>query len=268
MRNVSIIIPTYNREKTIEKSIRSVLAQTYTHFELIIIDDGSSDNTKQVVSAIDDERIVYYKQENAGASAARNKGVTLARYDLIAFHDSDDMWRPEKLEVQMKYLENHPDCDVIYCGFQYHKQNGDSMKAPVFDDVSLLSGRIFDTLIVKNMVGTPTMLMKKACFEDVGGFDTSILCLEDWELSLRLSEKYVFGFVNESLMDTYENEGSVSTRTAVMFETKCKMIVKYKQYLVEKGLFDKVVMDMFNFAQSLGILDQIKKMFMLYLSGQ
>lgn len=111
---VSVIIPSYNRAHVIEKSARSVLVQTFADFELLIIDDGSSDDTRQVVEGLQDERVRYVYQDNAGACAARNHGIALARGAYIAFHDSDDLWYPDKLERQLRCMEE-TGSDIVIC---------------------------------------------------------------------------------------------------------------------------------------------------------
>ena len=114
---VSVIIPTYNRETVIGRAIESVLKQTYPHFELLIIDDGSTDQTKRVVERIADERIRYILlEENGGVARARNVGIAEAQYDYIAFLDSDDEWMPEKLELQMeRLLDSSLGFGAVYC---------------------------------------------------------------------------------------------------------------------------------------------------------
>jgi len=123
---VSIIIPTYNRAHLIERSIRSILNQTYEDFELLIVDDGSTDNTKEVVEGIVDARIRYIScATNGGAAKARNVGIAEAKYDYIAFQDSDDEWHPDKLEKQMKVMETaSPDTGLVYCEYHYNGLNG------------------------------------------------------------------------------------------------------------------------------------------------
>ena len=114
MEKVSIIIPTYNRADVLVTSIQSVLQQSYTDFELLIVDDGSTDNTDIVVESIHDDRIRYLKMpENKGVAAARNEGIRQAKYDYIAFQDSDDHWKPEKLEKQMACLTQKPACSTV-----------------------------------------------------------------------------------------------------------------------------------------------------------
>ena len=120
-RKVSVIIPTYNREATLKRAVESVLNQTYTDFELIIVDDGSTDNTRQLVENIHDDRITYYYVKiNSGAAAARNYGIERAEGEYIAFQDSDDYWHSDKLEKQMKVMESNPDIGFVYHIIKYN----------------------------------------------------------------------------------------------------------------------------------------------------
>lgn len=131
-KEVSIILPTYNREYIVGKAIESVLKQTYTDFELLIIDDGSTDHTEQVVASYNDKRICYYRMpENGGQSKTRNCGMQMAKYDYVAFEDSDDLWRPEKLEAQMNAIMNAAsDVGMVYHKFRYDLGEGRSMTLP------------------------------------------------------------------------------------------------------------------------------------------
>ena len=111
---ISVIIPTYNRAHLIKRSAQSVLNQTYKNLELIIVDDGSTDNTKEVIDSLNDERIVYVKQENHGVSSARNTGINVANGKYIAFQDSDDIWHSDKLEKQINTLKQN-NADIVFC---------------------------------------------------------------------------------------------------------------------------------------------------------
>lgn len=259
MEKVSVIIPTYNREKVIERSVRSVLNQTYKNIEVIIVDDGSKDNTEEIINSINDERIIYYKQKNGGASKARNTGVKLSTSDYIAFHDSDDSWREDKLEKQMNYMMEHPEFSMVYCDYLMHKVDGTTYAVPNdFNVIGQLEGDMFLTLLVNNTIGTPTMLLKKELFEEFEGFDDSLNCLEDWDFALRFSEYYYIGYVNEVLMDAYQQPGSVSTNGQGYFEARCRMISKYKDVLWKNGLFDFVVGELFKLAEKHNYLEQVK----------
>ena len=111
---ISVVLPSYNRAHILPRAIESILGQTYKDIELIIVDDGSSDNTAEVVGSFSDSRIVYVRQENAGACAARNNGIAHARGDYIAFQDSDDIWHQDKLEKQLATLQN-TGADIVFC---------------------------------------------------------------------------------------------------------------------------------------------------------
>ena len=117
-----MIIPVYNREKTVKKAIDSVLAQTWKDMEIIVIDDGSTDKSAEVIKSIKDARIKYIYQKNAGACAARNHGLDLATGDIIAFHDSDDVWHKDKLEKQLNKL-NESGADIVFCKLNEFKED-------------------------------------------------------------------------------------------------------------------------------------------------
>lgn len=161
---VSIILPTYNRAARVGKAIESVLAQTYENFELIVVDDGSADETEKVVTSYMDSRIRYHRMpENGGQSKARNCGMKLARYDYLAFEDSDDLWRPGKLKAQMDALCNAgTNVGMVYHKFRYDLGEGRGMVLP---DEKIppekKSGDIYAQLLWDNLVGIPTMLLKR-----------------------------------------------------------------------------------------------------------
>ena len=130
---VSIIMPAYNAEKTIRQSIESVLAQTYRDWELIVIDDGSRDDTAQILSdfSLQDARICFSKNEkNSGASYTRNRAISLAKGEWIAFLDSDDLWKPEKLEKQLALTEKYPDMAVCYTASAFINEDGNPYQLP------------------------------------------------------------------------------------------------------------------------------------------
>lgn len=265
MSEVSIIIPTYNRSTKLKASIESILRQSYTDFELLIVDDASTDDTREMVEAIPDERVCYIGQEvNGGASAARNEGVRQAHCPLIAFQDSDDIWRAEKLEKQMAYWQQHPKYSMVYCSYKKYIDNQEII-VPNADWRGELEGRIFSWLAQRNSIGTPTMLMKRECFLEAGGFDTTLRALEDWDFVLRFSQKYAIGYVDEPLVDSYESPGGISSKGSAYYESRCRMIGKYKQYLLAEGVFDLVVSDLFQRAEQRGALEEVKRMLMLFL---
>lgn len=203
---LSVIIPTYNREKLIARSIRSVLHQTYRDFELILIDDGSTDETEQVVQDFGDERIRFFRQEeNRGAAAARNIGIKESKGTFIAFQDSDDEWLPEKLERHMQVFEKElPGIGVVYSDMWRVLKNGKTEyhKAP-----KVLSGPIINPATQWYQVymqGTQSVVVKKLCFDQAGYFNEEFLYLEDLELFIRLSKQYGFYHIQEPLVRYHE----------------------------------------------------------------
>ncbi len=267
MEKVSVIIPTYNRESTLLRAVNSVLQQTYFELELIIVDDGSTDGTADVVETIQDERVKYIRLAgNCGASVARNVGVEHAESEIIAFHDSDDAWRIDKLETQMNYLRMHPEFSMVYCSYCMHGSEKTYIVPTDLDLEGDLEGDIFPWLLVRNTIGTPTMLMYKKCFEEIGGFDTTLKSLEDWDMAIRFAHQYMIGFVEEPLLDAYCGEERISSVAGAYYESRCKMVAKYKEHLMNYGIFDTVVNRLFRQAQDADMLEMVKKMLMLYLS--
>lgn len=266
MKKVSVIIPTYNRADKIKASIQSVLDQTYDDYELIVVDDASSDDTESVVRSFSDDRIRYHRlAENGGAAKARNKGVDLSETDYIAFHDSDDKWLPDKLKKQMDYFDNNPDVSMVYGKIRFIAGN-ESFVLPDKDTKGDLEGFIFPWLLARNTIGTPAMLIRKSCFDNAGGFDASLRCLEDWEFVLRFSRMYKIGYIDEVLVDSFDSAGSVSWNMGgAFYDARCKMIAMHKESMMKYGIFDKMVMDVFEKAEKSGLLPQVQQMLMKYL---
>lgn len=270
MEPVSIIIPTYNRANIIEASIQSVLNQTYTKYELLIIDDGSDDNTETVINNIPDSRIRYIKMpENKGVAAARNEGIRQSKYDYIAFQDSDDYWKEEKLETQMAYMTTKPEAALLYCPYECRKNDGNSIIVP--DDNIPLSekqGNIYEYMLRRNTIGTPCVLLRKECLNKTGLFRENLSCLEDWELFLRISKYYEIAFQNEALVHVNLSSDGVSHNISGYYEARCHMVAEHKDALLQYGIFSDVTKDILESAESLGILQQVSKILQYYLQKQ
>ncbi len=209
---VSVILPTFNRAGLLPRSIRSVLDQSYRNFELIVIDDGSTDSTEAVVASIDDPRVSYLRLDcNRGQSVARNLGVAACNANLVAFQDSDDVWLSDKLSRQLDVLRTDTDLVGVYCDLMRHKANGERAvsKAP-----DLVVGSFFDTrptLYQTYGVGIQTCLLRKQALIDVGGFREDMRCFEDLELLLRIAYRYRLQRIPDALVEYFETGGSVST---------------------------------------------------------
>lgn len=226
---VSVVIPTYNRAHTLSKSLNSVLNQTYQNFEIIIVDDGSSDNTEDVIRNFQkkDKRIIYVKHEkNKGQSAAENTGIKIAKGDYIAFQDSDDEWLPKKLEKQIKLIEKSPsDLGVVYTGLL--RIMGNKRIYVPGSWVKQKDGYIYNELLKGNFVSTPTILARKECFQKLGMFDERLKALQDWDLVLRFSKFYKFGFIDEPLVLAPFMTDSLSVNYKTMLASYELIISKY-----------------------------------------
>lgn len=262
---VSIIIPTYNREKEIARAVYSILRQTYVHYEVIIVDDASTDNTKEVVEQIADKRIRYIRLEkNQGACHARNVGIQESQYDYIAFLDSDDEWMPNKLEVQMhKMLQSAEDVGMIYCRMGGNRRNKEERNIyPPYewpDDIPL-EGDIFHVLLWKNTIGTPTMLVRKKCLEQVGGFLESLHCLQDWELAIRIAKEWRIGFVDDVLVEVHKVANSISTNHGWHLVARCYIVSQYRKELKMAGLLGLVEGEIMEKARFHGVEEEISEL--------
>ena len=230
---VSVIIPTYNRKKTISRSIQSVLNQTYENIELIIVDDGSTDGTKELVIEKYGDAVVYVEnQRKKGPSGARNYGVQIANGEYIAFQDSDDEWNEKKLERQMEILLTNTDIKMVYCEIKRYREEEflDTRPDPQMP-VEQKQGNLFSYLILQPLIGTPTMLVDKEAFTSVGGFEETLGSLVDYEFSIRFSHEFLIGFAEDTYVKAYNSEGSVCKRWKEATETRIHILQKwYAEY--------------------------------------
>lgn len=185
-----MIIPTYNRASMLRQAIHSVLAQTYDDLELIVVDDGSTDGTREMVATIHDSRVRYIWQENQERSIARNNGVLEATGELLGFLDSDDLWLPNKLAGQVELIDKHSDAVLVY-GSVIHINDHNLLVNPL-DLINQSDEPEVRDWANDLLYGCPltsiSMLMRRSAFEDTGGFDPSLSFSEDWDLWIRLSE--------------------------------------------------------------------------------
>lgn len=261
---VSIIVPTYNREKEISRAINSILQQTYEDYEIIIVDDGSTDHTRSVVEQIKDDRIRYIQlEQNQGAGHARNIGIQEARFDYIAFLDSDDEWMPDKLNLQMdKLLSSGEKFGMVYCRMSGYQRHSDArfICPPMELKNEVLEGELFDKLLLHNVIGTPTVLLRRECLEQIGGFKESLLCLEDWELILRIAKEWKIGFVDKILVEVHKLDGSISTNVGGYLVTRCYMVSLYRKEMIEAGVLDQVREDVLDRAKPFGLCDEMEEL--------
>jgi glycosyltransferase involved in cell wall biosynthesis len=206
MPEVSVIIPTHNRQRLVSRAIRSVLSQTYTDVECIVVDDASTDSTPQVTKSIKDDRLVILRHEsNRGASAARNTGMRAARGPLIAFLDDDDEWLPEKLAKQVPLLKALPEeYGMVYCWMDYFDDTG----RIVHERHPTYRGDVFASVLVKQgIAGCPTLLLRRHAVEEVGGFDERLPRGNDGDFIRRVCRVYKVDVIPEVLVRVHVAHG-------------------------------------------------------------
>ena len=246
---VSVIIPTYNRAYCINKSIQSVLDQTYKNIELLVIDDCSDDNTEEVIKQFNDNRIRYIKlKKNGGPSKARNIGIKKARGEFIAFQDSDDIWYNNKLELQINEFQSDTQCQLVFCQYLSKGEVPTPCPAEQKFDVQKYKYGMFEILLKGNRIGTPTIVIRKDIIEKLGGFNEKIKTLEDWEFVLRVTEKYNIKYINKVLMEVYPSKNGINSITGYHKAAVSLVILKefWNKYYKDKKIFDWILKDFIN----------------------
>ncbi|TAW14809.1 glycosyltransferase family 2 protein [Rhizobium ruizarguesonis] len=225
---ITIIIPTFNRSALIGEAIDSVLQQTFGDFELIVVDDGSTDNTRDIVTGFTDSRLVFVQQENAGRSAARNRAIAMARGKYIAFLDSDDAYLRDKLERQVRFMEENPRIGMIYTSAKCIDAEGNILKNHTY--VASVSGHIYRQIAFFRPVTItlPTVMLRREVLDTIGGFDEKMERFEDTDLWRRISKRYEVGAITHPtcLLRTH-NDNTLRTQSPVK-------IAEAIEYYVEK----------------------------------
>lgn len=194
---VSVVIPTFNRDWAIGRAVDSVLDQDYRPVELIVVDDGSRDQTNAILSSYDGDRLTVVRQENRGVSAARNAGVSRAQGDLIAFLDSDDYWKPGKLSAQVDFFTSHPDALICQTG-EIWVRNG--VRVNPGQRHRKQAGMIFTPSLDLCLVSPSAVMMRKTFFSMTGGFDETLPACEDYDLWLRVTRRYPVHLIDAPLV--------------------------------------------------------------------
>ncbi len=204
-KTVDVIIPAYNAEKFIERTLKSVVSQTHLPEKIIVVDDGSTDETVNVIKNFKKKskvEIDIYRQENRGPNAARNVGLKNSTSEFVAFLDADDLWEKEKLEKQLRVFENtkFEKLGIVYCGYELVDESGEKLRKK--NIAPRLKGKVFYELLKSNLIsGSPsTVLMKKECLGQTGLFDEILRGSEDWDMWLRVAKDYDFDYVDEPLI--------------------------------------------------------------------
>ena len=193
---VSVIIPTFNRAHLVIETLNSIKAQTFTNWECLIIDDGSTDTSEEVILTYckHDPRFKFYKRDSShlkGPNGCRNQGLELSKSPYLAFCDDDDFWVPEKLEKQLDVFEKHSEIALVTGNFEYVESDG-MRSGRVQSHKGLNHGHVFENMLLKNRTTAITPLLKREVFEKVGHFNEDLRIFEDWEFYLRVSYFYEF----------------------------------------------------------------------------
>lgn len=225
---ISVIIPAYNSEKTIAHTINSVLNQSFTDLELIVINDGSQDSTLDIIKQIQDPRIKVFSYSNAGGNVSRNRGLNLAVGEFVSFLDADDLWMPDKLESQLKALEENLTAKVAYSWTDYIDANGEFVLSGKRINVN---GDVYESLLVSNFLenGSNPLIYRTALIT-LGGFDESLAAAQDWDMWLRLASKFNFVCV-PSVKILYRISANSVSSNLVRQEKACLQLLEraYKE---------------------------------------
>jgi glycosyltransferase involved in cell wall biosynthesis len=223
---VSVIIPTYNHRDWIIETLDSVFAQTYRDFEVIIVNDGSPDDTNTVVKRIVEERgIRYFDQPNAGQAHARNEGLAQARGEFIAFLDDDDLWPPDKLEWQAEVLNTYPDAVMVYGGMRFVDAGHDTAIDPGPDAPA---GAIREQFLRRNRIWSPGQtLIRRSAMREIGPLDESVWGADDWDMYIRLAGVGRVEYRNRLALRYRKHIGNASGNSIRMYFSQRKVFRKH-----------------------------------------
>lgn len=238
---ISVIVPAYNAERTILETLTSVQQQTFSDFELLIINDGSSDCTLKLLQKVIDKRIKVFSYKNAGVSVARNRGIAHATGEFISFLDADDLWAPDKLALQLAALRQHPEAGVAYSWTSLINEKGELLHA---GEPIAFEGDVYTKLLVRNFIYSGSNpLIRRQALDPVGEFDPTLTHGEDWEFYLRLAAYWPFVVVPKPQILYRQTQESVSSKVEVTekavqraIEKAFLMAPKDLQYLKNQNL--------------------------------
>ncbi len=261
---VSVVVPTYNGEKSIQAALDTVLAQDYRPIEVIVVDDGSTDATSEIIqkfqttiappgpqnsdTTLQDGKfesgdyssfsVRYFYQDNSGPSKARNAGIKLARGEFIAFLDSDDTWEPAKTSLQVKILVQYPEIDIIFtdAGVLRGDGNHPARESRVFANHNMLTRRFgadhlveqtVSKLLRGNFVTTSSVLARRSCFSDRMMFNEERRHVEDWELWLKMAVRHNFGCIAETCVHKFEMGDGLSSNSDKMLTSEMEVLYRF-----------------------------------------
>lgn len=221
---ISIVLPVYNGQKYIRQSIESVIKQDYTDWELLVIDDGSTDQSRAIVKEFEDNRIHYHYQNNQGPSMARNKGISLAKGEYIAFIDADDLYTFNKLSEQIRFMENHPEIQISYCDAQVVDKGLKLINVLKSEGLYVKKEDFYAQLLFRQIIPLPPAIMlKKECFQEVK-YNERLVHAEDYDLTIQLARKFRFGYLPESLYIYRRHEDNLTNGHEKQVQAEMKIV--------------------------------------------
>ncbi|MBI4786845.1 MAG: glycosyltransferase [Chloroflexi bacterium] len=223
---VSVIIPTYNRAQLIGATLASVLAQTFRDYEIIVVDDGSEDDTAKCLARFED-RITSHRIEHSGASAARNAGLEIARGEYIAFLDSDDLWEPRFLERMSAALDSASRAGFVYCDYATFDARG-IVQPAYLPARHKLRGNLFAQLLESDLLSTGALMIRRECLDRTGGFDPALEITHDWDLWLRLALLFDAECVDEPLVRIRVDSDGLTRNTPRLHANNLQVLAKWR----------------------------------------
>jgi len=222
---VSVVIPTFNHARFLAGAIQSVLLQTFGDFEIVIIDDGSTDETPMVAASLRDPRIRYIRQENHGLAAARNRGILSSRSDLIALLDADDLFEPGFLSAAVSVLRADKSIDAVYTGYRCVDQ--ENLELPEFSTRTVPPDALYEELLGGNFLVPSSVVVRSGCYRQTGPFDESFKACEDWDMWLRIAKIHRVAAIPKALVRYRIVSTSMSTDSERMTRARMQIAEKY-----------------------------------------
>jgi len=214
MPTISVVVPAYNGERTILETIKSIQQQTFSDFELIVINDGSTDRTLEPLATVEDPRLKVFSYENGGLPVARNRGIARSTGEFITFIDADDLWTPDKLELQLAALQQHPEAGVAYSWTLVMDEKGEGFypgKSVSFE------GNVYPQLLLSNFIASGSnVMLRREAITSVGEFDPTLRSCEDWDYWLRVAALWSFVVVPKYQILYRQSSGAMSSKVEVM----------------------------------------------------
>jgi glycosyltransferase involved in cell wall biosynthesis len=224
MLRVSVIVPTYNRANYLPEALRSILTQSYSPCEVIVVDDGSTDDTDQVLQAFGSP-VRYFKQDHQGVAIARNRGLELATGDVIAWLDADDLWMSDYLATVIPVLEHDSRLDGVYCGFTHIDAEDRPLTTPVLEPVP--PDKLYSALIGSDFILTSGFVARKKCFDQAGNFDAQFCICEDYDLFLRFAQRFTFVGIPRSMVMLRVHDANTTRDTAAFCRFRVALVEKH-----------------------------------------